>query len=91
MAGVIGNNCEASTALLRGLEEDSDYLANLVENFGMMTVKYRFEIRCFFETRKTQILNAVLNRTLSALVTFTNYIVRFITVLDIIALAKFQS
>jgi hypothetical protein len=89
IAGVIGNDDEASTALLKDLGENSSYLENLVEGFGMMTFKYRFEIRCFFETQKTQILNAVLNRTLARHITATNYIVSFKTVLEIIALTDF--
>ena len=89
IAGVVGDDHEASTTLLEDLGENSGYLEKLVEDFGKMTFKYGFEIRCFFETRKTQILNAVFNRTISKQITSTNYIVGLRTVLKIIALADF--
>lgn len=91
IAGVIGEDHETSTSLLKDLGENSSLLEQLVEDFGITTVKYEMEIRCFFETRKTQIPNAVLNRKLSNQIEPGLHIVRFETALQTVALANFQS
>jgi hypothetical protein len=58
-------NHEPSTSLLEDLGENSSNLESIVEAFGKSTIKHEIEIRCFYETRTTQILNAVLRRSVS--------------------------
>ncbi|EPE31353.1 alpha/beta-Hydrolase [Glarea lozoyensis ATCC 20868] len=58
-------NHEPSTTLLEDLGENSSNLESIVEAFGKSTIKHEIEIRCFYETRTTQILNAVLRRSVS--------------------------
>jgi hypothetical protein len=66
---------ESSSTLIKDLEENSSSLENLVEDFGKMTIRDGLQIRCFYETRTTQILNAVLPRQISSLMPFTEQIV----------------
>ncbi|KAL5351267.1 hypothetical protein ACLOAV_003119 [Pseudogymnoascus australis] len=61
--GILGPTQESSCTLLDDLKENSSRLENLVAEFGKLTVRSRtqagIEIRCFYETRKTQVLNAI--------------------------------
>jgi hypothetical protein len=68
---------ETSSTLVKDLEENSSSLENLVEDFGKMTIRDGLEVRCFYETQNTQILNAVLNRALAKLMKFTERVVSF--------------
>jgi hypothetical protein len=61
--GVLNPNLESSSTLLRQLETNSSTLEQLVAEFGRLTKQTQkqagLEIRCFFETRKTQLLNSI--------------------------------
>lgn len=61
--GILGPNQESSDTLLDDLKVNSSRLENLVAEFGKLTVRSRtqagIEIRCFYETRKTQVFNAI--------------------------------
>jgi hypothetical protein len=60
---LIGRNQESSSTLLDDLEANSSRLEDMVAKFGKLTVPGRtqrgMEIRCFYETRKTQVFNAI--------------------------------
>jgi hypothetical protein len=61
--GILNPNQESSCTLLDDLEANSSRLENLVAEFGKLTVQTRIqvgmEIRCFYETRKTQVFNSI--------------------------------
>ena len=61
--GILGHNQESSITLLSDLEANSSRLESLVADFGKLTIRSGMqkgmEIRCFYETRKTQVLNAI--------------------------------
>ncbi|OBT50883.1 hypothetical protein VE04_08686, partial [Pseudogymnoascus sp. 24MN13] len=61
--GILGPDQESSDTLLDDLKENSSRLENLVAEFGKLTVRSRtqagIEVRCFYETRKTQMSNAI--------------------------------
>lgn len=61
--GILGPAQGSSCTLLKELEENSGSLENLVAEFAKLTVQNRgqmgMEIRCFYETRKTQLLNSI--------------------------------
>ncbi|OBU00767.2 hypothetical protein VE01_01233 [Pseudogymnoascus verrucosus] len=61
--GILGPDQESSDTLLDDLKENSSRLENLVAEFGKLTVRSRtqagIEVRCFYETRKTQVSNAI--------------------------------
>ncbi|KAM3077065.1 hypothetical protein ACMFMF_004980 [Clarireedia jacksonii] len=63
ISGFIGLSKESSCTLLKDLEANSSRLESLVADFGKLTVPSQtqagIEIRCFYETRKTQLLNAI--------------------------------
>ena len=48
---------ETSETLLQDLRENANSLDNMVYNFAMMTIENNLQIRCFYETRKTQVAN----------------------------------
>lgn len=52
-------NKEISDTLLKGLEENSSSLDNVVHDFTKMVNLQKLQIKCFYETRETQIGNAV--------------------------------
>ena len=56
---------QPSTTLIKDLAETASTLQGLVEDFGKMTIRIGLKIRCFYETRPTQILNAVLNKNIA--------------------------
>jgi len=68
---------ETSSTLVEDLEENSSSLENLVEDFGKMTIRDGLNVRCFYETRTTQILNAVLPRGVTKFMNFTERVVSF--------------
>jgi hypothetical protein len=68
---------ETSSTLVKDLEENSSSLENLVEDFGKMTIRDGLQVRCFYETRTTQILNAVLPRVFTNFINFTESVVSF--------------
>ena len=55
---------ETSETLLQGLRENANSLDNMVHHFAMMTIENKLQIRCFYETRKTQVATVV-SRTLA--------------------------
>lgn len=55
---------ETSQTLLEGLRENANSLDNMVHEFAMMTIENKLQIRCFYETRKTQVANFV-SRTIA--------------------------
>ena len=61
--GILDPNQGSLCTLLDDLKANSSRLENLVAEFGKLTVRNRMqagiEIRCFYETRKTQLLNAI--------------------------------
>lgn len=65
MAGIRGH--EVSDSLIADLNESSIVLKNLIQKFSTMalTPELRFDITCFYETRKTEILNAILSRSVT--------------------------
>ena len=78
LAGIRGH--EVSDTLLTDLNQNSTALRNLVQGFSTMAVKreLRLSITCFYETRKTEVLNSVLPRSLTQfLPKFTQEIVCF--------------
>jgi hypothetical protein len=68
---------ETSSTLVKDLEENSSSLENLVEDFGKMTIRDGLKVRCFYETRTTQILNAVLPRGFINFINFPEGVVSF--------------
>jgi ankyrin repeat protein len=78
ISGIIGKDDESSTTLVEDLAANSSNLESLIEDFGKLTIKYGMEIRCFYETRKTQVLKAVFNPPFLRLVpSFTEILVGF--------------
>ena len=61
--GILGPSQESSCTLLDDLKANSSRLENMLAEFGKLTVQSRMqagmEIRCFYETRKTQVFNAI--------------------------------
>jgi len=66
--GVLGPNQESSCTLLDDLKANSSRLETLVAEFGRLTVQSRMqagmEIRCFYETRTSQVFNAISRNSL---------------------------
>lgn len=62
-------NRETSDALLQSLREKTSSLDTLVHEFSKLAIKlavaHNFQIRCFYETRRTRIVTAVLRRQLA--------------------------
>jgi hypothetical protein len=78
ISGIVGKDHESSTTLIEDLAANSSNLESLVEDFGKLTIKYGLEIRCFYETRKTQILKSVLSSHFKRLATFVEILVGFL-------------
>jgi hypothetical protein len=61
--GILGPSHESSCTLLDDLKVNSSRLETLVAEFGRLTVQSQMqagmEIRCFYETRKTQVFNSI--------------------------------
>ena len=68
---------ETSSTLVEDLEENSSSLEKLVEDFGEMTIRDGLKVRCFYETRTSQVLNAVLHRGVTKFMKFTERVVSF--------------
>lgn len=51
---------EISITLIKNLEENSDRLNDMVEEFAKLIIPWGLEIRCFYETRKTNLSNAII-------------------------------
>lgn len=60
MRGFMGK--ETSQTLIKGLQENENNLNNMIQDFAEVANQNQFEIRCFYETRKTRIANAVAPR-----------------------------
>ncbi|MCJ1424372.1 hypothetical protein MMC29_002260 [Sticta canariensis] len=62
-------NKETSDTLLQSLRENESSLDTLVHEFSKLAIKlaiaHNFQIRCFYETRRTRIVTAVLRRQLA--------------------------
>lgn len=67
LAGIRGH--EVSDSLIADLNENSTVLRNLIQRFSTMALRpeLRLDITCFYETRKTEVLNAVLPRSVTQL------------------------
>ena len=52
---------ETSKTLLKGLEEENECLDNLIHDFAEMAIQCNIQIRCFYETHKTQVGRAVMS------------------------------
>lgn len=55
-------NKETSTTLLQDLKDKSSSLDTLIYDFANTAISRKLQIRCFYETRSTQIANAVSRR-----------------------------
>lgn len=56
---------ETSKILLEGLREKDNSLNNMIHEFSEMVIQNQIQIRCFYETRETQVAKAVLSRVLA--------------------------
>ena len=70
---------ETSRTLLKDLEEKGSTLDTVIHDFAEIAIRYELQIRCFYETRETQPLNAVTNKLIAGL--FSKIKVGFIIVL----------
>lgn len=57
--GILDPNQESSCTLLDDLKEDSSRLEIMVADFAKLAVQAGMEIRCFYETGTTQVLNSI--------------------------------
>ncbi|KAH7117683.1 ankyrin repeat-containing domain protein [Dendryphion nanum] len=59
----VGTDQDRSNTLLKDIQENSRWLELQLDKFAMLTVRnqeqFGMQIRCFYETKKTQILNAI--------------------------------
>lgn len=53
---------ETSRSLLQGLIDRVSCLDNLVHDLSELAIVHKFQIRCFYETRTTQPVNALSKR-----------------------------
>lgn len=53
---------ETSRSLLQILKDESSSLDTLIHDFSKMAVVHQIQIRCFYETRTTRIVNALSRR-----------------------------
>lgn len=67
MRGFMGK--ETSQTLIKGLQENENNLNNMIQDFAEVANQNQFEIRCFYETRKTRIANAVAPRWIASFAT----------------------
>ena len=56
---------ETSTTLLQDLQKNESSIDKLIYDFTRIAISYEFQIRCFYETRPTQIANAALSRRIT--------------------------
>ena len=74
-------NKETSDTLLQSLREKTSSLDTLVHEFSKLALRlaiaHNFQIRCFYETRRTQIVTAVLRRQLARFFPIPEVEVRF--------------
>ena len=63
--GFVGK--ETSDTLLMELEDRNDMLGHVIQDFAKMARLCKLEIRCFYETRRTQVLNAIVKRWIARL------------------------
>ncbi|MCJ1251264.1 hypothetical protein MMC30_008495 [Trapelia coarctata] len=72
LAGIRGH--EVSDTLITDLNQNSTVLRNLIQGFSAKAIKgeLQLSITCFYETRKTEVLNAVLPRSVTQF--FPNFI-----------------
>jgi hypothetical protein len=61
--GTLGRSQGSSNTLIEDLQKNSSRLETLLDEFGVLTKQGRtrkgIEVRCFYETRTTQVWNAV--------------------------------
>ncbi len=82
LAGIMA--LEVSDTLIKDLYQSSGVLRNLIRRSGAMAIKSELQlnITCFYETRKTEILNAVLSRSVTQIFSgYTQEIVSFFRVM----------
>lgn len=70
---------ETSRSLLQSLIDKANSLDTLVHDFSEMAIVHEFQIRCFYETRTTQLVNA-LSKRIGKLSPFSEVEVRFVIV-----------
>ena len=75
VAGIMGK--ETSDRLMKDLEGNTGVLENLVQRFSEMAIQpwLQLPITCFYETQKSQILNAVLPRRIASFSKYTKVLV----------------
>ena len=56
---------ETSKTLVEGLSEKDNSLNNVIHEFAEMVIQNQIQIRCFYETRETQVAKAVVPRVLA--------------------------
>ena len=59
---------ETSTNLLKALEEKDVTLNNMIHDFAEIAIRKKLQIRCFYETRETQIAKIAVSGWLAKLV-----------------------
>lgn len=73
--GILGK--DSSPSLVKDLSEKSENLRNLTGNFAEIAVNNSLRIHCFYETRKSTILRAILPRFTAKLLPSSRVIVRY--------------
>ena len=63
--GLMGK--ETSRTLLKSLEDKAIALDTVIQDFAEIAIRHELQIRCFYETRETQPLNAITNRWIASL------------------------
>ena len=63
--GFVGK--ETSDTLLKELEDRNDMLGHVIQEFAKIARLCKLEIRCFYETRRTHVLNAIAKRWIARL------------------------
>ena len=63
--GFVGK--ETIDTLLKKPEDRNDMLGDAIQDFANMARLCKLEIRCFYETRRTQVLNAIAKRWIARL------------------------
>lgn len=85
---------ETSRSLLQSLKNEAASLDTLIHDFSKMAIEHKFQIRCFYETRRTQTMNGF-SRQIAKLSPFPEVEVNFPAVfllfyIDTLPIACFQ-
>ena len=73
LTGIMGK--ETSKTILEDLKCGAGSLKNAIDDFAKMTILYGLQVRCFYETRQTQVASVVLPRWIASSIPNTHYIV----------------